>query len=223
MNNYYKVLKRNKSCHGGDYTWSLPTQNPDGTYTPGNWHTYEGELCVCLAGFHLTNNPYRWYKELGTTYETEVDWSQDHLLCMDDKIVVRKIRLTKPLDGVVETESSKSWYRDGKLHKEDGPACEFADGTKHWCQNNLRHRTDGPTCEYADGTKYWCQNNLRHRTDGPACEDVNGNQEWYKDGELHRLDGPALEYADGTKQWWVNGKQLTETEFARSTSIHETF
>ena len=47
------------------------------------------------------------------------------------------------------------------------------------------HRTNGPAIEYANGTKYWCQNSLIHRTDGPAIEWVftNGyiNKEWYID------------------------------------------
>jgi len=45
---------------------------------------------------------------------------------------------------------------NGKMHRTDGPAAEYADGTKHWCLNGKLHRTDGPACEYADGTKYWC-------------------------------------------------------------------
>lgn len=36
MVKYFKVLDENGcSCHGGDAEWSLPTQNDDGTWTPG--------------------------------------------------------------------------------------------------------------------------------------------------------------------------------------------
>ena len=41
------------------------------------------------------------------------------------------------------------------LHKEDGPAIEFANGTKSWYIHGKRHREDGPAMEYADGTKCW--------------------------------------------------------------------
>jgi hypothetical protein len=29
---------------------------------------------------------------------------------------------------VKNKDGTKYWYRDGKLHREDGPACELADG-----------------------------------------------------------------------------------------------
>ena len=29
----------------------------------------------------------------------------------------------------------KSWYLNGKLHREDGPAIEYANGTKYWYLN----------------------------------------------------------------------------------------
>jgi len=45
-----------------------------------------------------------------------------------------------------------------KLHREDGPAVELADGTKYWRLNSKIHREDGPAIEYPDGTKYWCLN-----------------------------------------------------------------
>ena len=51
------------------------------------------------------------------------------------------------------------WYNlDGDLHREDGPAIEYASGNKYWFLNNKLHRTDGPAIEWADGTKYWYLN-----------------------------------------------------------------
>ena len=49
----------------------------------------------------------------------------------------------------------------GQLHRTDGPAIEYANGTKYWCQNGQRHRTDGPAVEHADGSKAWCVNDKR--------------------------------------------------------------
>ena len=45
------------------------------------------------------------------------------------------------------------------------------------------HRTDGPAIEWADGTKWWYQNGLLHRTDGPAVELADGGRVWYINGE----------------------------------------
>ena len=50
--------------------------------------------------------------------------------------------------------ATKAWYLNGKLHREDGPAVEFADGDKFWYLNGKLHREDGPAVEYADGDKF---------------------------------------------------------------------
>ena len=43
------------------------------------------------------------------------------------------------------------WFQDGKLHRLDGPAIEWANGDEHWYQEGKLHRLDGPAIEYADG------------------------------------------------------------------------
>ena len=35
----------------------------------------------------------------------------------------------------VHSSGGKYWYLNGKLHREDGPACESANGTKYWFLN----------------------------------------------------------------------------------------
>ena len=46
------------------------------------------------------------------------------------------------------TEKEKvCWYKDGKLHREDGPAIEWSFGTKEWWVAGNRHRLDGPAVE----------------------------------------------------------------------------
>jgi hypothetical protein len=55
----------------------------------------------------------------------------------------------------VNAAKTKRWYLNDKLHREDGPAVECADGTKHWYLNGKRHREDGPAIEWADGDKSW--------------------------------------------------------------------
>jgi antitoxin component YwqK of YwqJK toxin-antitoxin module len=120
---------------------------------------------------------------------------------------ITKDELIKLMPGQIErTNGDIEWYQNGKLHREDGPAMEYANGTKLWCQYGQVHRIDGPTTEYADGSKFWYQDGLLHRVDGPAAEYANGDKLWYQNGELHRVDGPAEEYANGAKEWYQNGK-----------------
>ena len=56
----------------------------------------------------------------------------------------------------VDEEGTILWYnKSNKLHREDGPAVEYADGYKAWYLNGKLHREDGPAVEYAYGGKYW--------------------------------------------------------------------
>lgn len=77
------------------------------------------------------------------------------------------------------------------------------------------HRLDGPAVEYADGTKSWYQNGELHRLDGPAIEYVDGTNIWYQNDNLHRLDGPAIEYANGVNEWHIDDVKFTEAQFKR--------
>ena len=99
-------------------------------------------------------------------------------------------------------------FKDGLLHREDGPAIEWTDGTKHWYRNGQLHRENGPAVEWANGTKEWYRNGQLHRKDGPAVEWTNGKKYWYRNGEFHREDGPAIEWADGDKEWYHNGTRV---------------
>jgi len=112
-------------------------------------------------------------------------------------------------------EEGTFWYKEGTkiLHREDGPAIEYADGRKYWWLNGKRHREDGPAIEWADGGKFWYFHGKVHREDGPACEWADGTKSWYLNGKLHREDGPAIEFPNGTKLWYLNGKGLSEEEF----------
>jgi hypothetical protein len=99
----------------------------------------------------------------------------------------------------IDEEGNRRWYNsDGKLHREDGPAIERADGSKVWCLNGKRHREDGP-----------------------AVEDAGGDKEWWLNGKLHREDGPTFEGVDGTKEWWLNGEHLTQDEHERKTRVQD--
>lgn len=92
----------------------------------------------------------------------------------------------------VYDDGSKEWYLNGKCHREDGPAIEWADGTKCWYLDGDLHREDGPAVEYANGSKFW-----------------------YLNGKLHRVDGPAIEDANGSSEWYLNGKEYTEANWRK--------
>ena len=105
------------------------------------------------------------------------------------------------------------------LHRVDGPAIEYADGSKSWYLNGKRHRTDGPAIEMSSGTREWYLNGKRHRTDGPAIEYPNGDVEWWVDGRCHNLTGPAVQWPKMSLNWYyLNGERVEREKFVELAS-----
>src|SRR6056300_848066 len=64
----------------------------------------------------------------------------------------------------ISKDGDKFYYSDRKmtiLHREDGPAIDYANGDKSWFLDGKRHREDGPAIEWADGYKAWYINGER--------------------------------------------------------------
>ena len=134
------------------------------------------------------------------------------------KILSEKIMSTEQVESEmdyvvckVNKRGDKRYYNaEDQLHREDGPAVEWNNGSKEWWLNDKLHREDGPAVEYSYGHKSWYLNGKRHREDGPAVEWSNGDEYWLINGKLHREDGPAAEYTNGDKHWFINGKKVTK-------------
>src|SRR6185437_15038802 len=110
-------------------------------------------------------------------------------------------------DGPVELPNGvRVWYRDGKHHREDGPAIIWPSGTKFWFLDGKQHREDGPAVEWPDGGRDWYRDGKLHRDGAPAIEWPGGGRSWYRHGKLHREDGPAIEWPDGERSWYQDGK-----------------
>jgi len=107
--------------------------------------------------------------------------------------------MSKP-ECKIDVNGTKRWYLNGNLHRENGPAIEYADGTKCWYLNGKRHREDinpetGLTC--------------------PAIEFANGGKWWYLNDKLHREDGPAVEVANGETRYYINDKHIPQLDNKR--------
>ena len=61
----------------------------------------------------------------------------------------------------IDENGDKFWYVDGKLHRLDGPAAEYANGDKFWHFDGKLHRLDGPAIEYADGRVEFWENGIQ--------------------------------------------------------------
>ena len=83
------------------------------------------------------------------------------------------------------------------VYKKIFTVTKTTNGWKEWSLNGKLHREDGPAVEWPDGTKSFWRHGKLHREDGPAVEYVNGDKAWYRDGERHRKNGPVFELATG--------------------------
>jgi hypothetical protein len=166
--------------------------------------TYElpdGQIPIlCETGFHFCRIPTDCdqYYQPDRSPRHALIWAWD---VIDEfggnKSVCRKIK-------IMEEISSDQW---GKM---TGTFTNQS-GTVHLLNSHL-HREDGPAIEWSDGTKYWYRNGQMHREDGPASEFPDGRKYWYRNDQLHREDGPSMEWPDGTKYWYRNGKYYRSSE-----------
>ena len=46
---------------------------------------------------------------------------------------------------MTDAKGTKTWFLNGKRHRVDGPAIEWANGTKEWFLNGQLHRVDRST------------------------------------------------------------------------------
>jgi hypothetical protein len=122
------------------------------------------------------------------------------------KIICNYYNVGKYTGKAVTIFGEVCYFKDGRLHRENGPAITHLNGSYKWCLNGEKHRIDGPAVYSKDMVKEWWVNGNLHRTDGPAIEHDNGNKFWYVNGMCHREDGPAVEYVDSSREWWLNGK-----------------
>ncbi len=86
----------------------------------------------------------------------------------------------------IDSYKTKKWLLNGLLHRENGPAVEYADGGKMWYVAGSLHRENGPAIEYPDGYKAWYQNGHLLREDGPVIEEPNSYRAWMVDGNIVR-------------------------------------
>lgn len=71
------------------------------------------------------------------------------------------IKLDNQMEFTIDAEGTKRWFNeDYRLHREDGPAIEWATGTKFWYIDGDFHRINGPAIEYSFGeNEWWYENN----------------------------------------------------------------
>ena len=63
----------------------------------------------------------------------------------------------------INESGDRKWKnKEGRLHRENGPAVEWNNGDKIWFINGELHREDGPAIERSDGIKKWWINGTKY-------------------------------------------------------------
>ena len=91
---YWKVLDAaGRSCHGGDFTWSLPRWSEARGWVPGEWTPTIVDLEPCVRGYHICRDQdlLSWLGE--RIYACEV---RGPIITLDTKVVASSVRLTCP-------------------------------------------------------------------------------------------------------------------------------
>jgi len=56
------------------------------------------------------------------------------------KLIAEANKIPKNFTGMAEwPNGDKFWYKEGNLHRENGPAIEYADGNKFWYLNDVQY------------------------------------------------------------------------------------
>ena len=77
---------------------------------------------------------------------------------------------------------------DLQPHRDNNPSIIYSKGTKVWYKNGLLHRINGPSVIDLDKQK-WYFNGKLHNPNGPAIEWRNGIKEYYLHGiEIQKED-----------------------------------
>lgn len=104
------------SYSNGDEVW----------YQYGKLHREDGPACKRAGNFY-----YYWY----------LNGKRQENIKSDDYKIIRK----NGREEIHECYNGhKLYYLDGKLHRTDGPAATYADGTIHYVVHGKYHREDGP-------------------------------------------------------------------------------
>ena len=199
-----KVLQRGRSWHQNvnPFAWSLPTQSPDGTWTPGEW-TPKVPAVRCESGYHGTNCAPKWWGEDAVAY-----WMEYHPDAKviapesdaEDKFCGEQCRLLRPLNRA-ELEA-QGVYLTGK-HAEigangghfvvggDAEIHDVRGGTIHGVRGGTINYVSGGTINYVSGgTIHYVSGGTIHDGRGGTIHDVRG-------GTIHDVRGGAIHDVSG--------------------------
>lgn len=139
-----------------------------------DWISQGGKIIKTFSGTEWIMNGHR-HRDNGPAVELitgDLFWYQNGLIHRDHD-----------LPAAVYGNGREDWFQNGALHRDsDKPAIE-AKSFKAWYKQGNLHRTNGPAIEDSM-RKEWYQEGVRHRIGEPAVVWSNGAKEWWENGVL---------------------------------------
>jgi len=161
---------------------------------------------------------------------------------MDTRMKTIKLKIgydNVPSDytGIIvwEKDGSRWWYKNGNLHREDGPAYIDSSGYEEWWLNGKNYFSESEWKKELEKLKKKSpiKKKIEKKIDSKVLK-LNskkdsipenytgiikwdyGNIEHYENGNLHREDGPAYIDSSGYKEWWLHGRAFdSESEWKK--------
>lgn len=131
-------------------------------------------------------------------------------------------RLTKASDiddlssftGRLYSEGTITYYSEGLVHREGGPARVARCGDIEYIQEGVLHREDAPAAFSALYSKeFWSLGKL-HNPVGAAVTYSTGVEKFYYRGLLHNLNGPALPATiSAPARYYILGQEYTREAY----------
>lgn len=115
----YKVLTADgHSPYITAYAWSLPTDNGDGTWTPGAWHEEPASVLDKGRGLHITPSPRTyWPRATCVAYECEASGYRENPE-ENSHVVATRVRLLRPIDRDAAMDVSIKWDAEQNVRYE---------------------------------------------------------------------------------------------------------
>jgi hypothetical protein len=135
----------------------------------------------------------------------------DEKSLVDIKFIDKQI----PIRVYNKQKNRMEWKVGEVLHRLDGPALIYPDGSFEWRRYGILHREKGPAMAWTAGSKRYLSDRMVYDNNGNivrSSDDLEKYVEFHKggyacliDGKYHCTAGPAIRFDDGEEHWCING------------------
>lgn len=178
----------------------------------GYAHRFNGPALIYPSGDDISlSDSEEYYLSGKQTSKQHVDLVNSYLRSRGENVITLLTEEFSPEDfsgKVIYPGGWCEWYQDGLLHREeDLPAKIEFDGSLRWFRQGKLHRLEGPAIITPKGRHYWYQDGNPYREDDLPTITVPPSAKYWtnKKGEHHRLTGPAIIDNDGTEEYCLDG------------------